>query len=46
MIFVVRRVLFALAIAAGTAGVIRLRRPEASEARRGGWRTLHAPSFR
>jgi hypothetical protein len=46
MIGLLRRVLFALGIAVGTAGVLRLSKPAIVPWRHGGWRTLDEPEFR
>jgi hypothetical protein len=46
MIGLLRRVAFALSIAAGASGVLRLIKPPPVPMRTGGWRPLTEPSFR
>jgi hypothetical protein len=46
MIGLLRRLGFALVIAAGTAGVLRFTKPPVQPLRRGGWRTLEGPDYR
>jgi hypothetical protein len=46
MIGLLRRVPFALGVAAFTAGVLRLTKPPTVPMRTGGWRALEGPSFR